>query len=297
MAPPSLSFTQSRVPVGKFFLLSLMSIALLALDRRFEAVQQVRNIAATATFPLQWLATQPVAFYHYSRDLAQSQTALEAQNRRLSADNIRLQAEANQNTALQKDVNELKGILGLKQETFSGSVAAAVVSSGRDPSSNLLVIDKGSESGIRQGDAVIDHGGLIGQITQVRPLSADIRLISAGEMIVPVVVARTGVRNLMFGDGNNLSLRYFPLDADLQKGDLLLTSGIDSVYPPGIPVAKVSELQKATGATFYRSKLEPSGNLHASKYLLVLKQKTDLPALDASSKSSKPSSTGTAHHD
>ena len=167
MAPPSLSFTQSRVPVGKFFLLSLLSIALLALDRRFEAVQQVRNIAATATFPLQWLATQPVAFYHYSRDLAQSQTALQAQNRRLNAENIRLQAEVNQNTALQKDVNELKAILGLQQETSNGSVAAAVVSSGRDPSSSLLVIDKGSVNGVYEGQPVISDKGVVGQVVAV----------------------------------------------------------------------------------------------------------------------------------
>lgn len=274
MPTPSLNFTKRRsAPVGKLFLLSLTSLALLAMDQRFEGVQHVRKVAASLTFPLQWLASQPVEFYRYTRSLAQSQTALQAQNRQLSAENIRLQAAAHQNSALEKEVGELKSVLGLKQEGFGTSVAAEVVSNGRNFTSNLLVIDKGAESGIRQGDAVIDHNGLVGQIIQVRRLSADVRLISANDLMVPVSVARTGVRSLMYGEGNGIALRYFPQDADLQKNDLLLTSGMDSVYPAGIPVARVTEAAKNTGTAYYRSTLQPVAGLNVSKYLLVLQQK------------------------
>ena len=109
MPAPSLNFTKRRsAPVGKLFLLSFASIALLALDQRFEGVQQIRKVAASLTFPLQWLASQPVELYRYTRSLAQSQTALQAQNRQLNAENIRLQATANQNRALEKELMEQK---------------------------------------------------------------------------------------------------------------------------------------------------------------------------------------------
>ena len=282
MPAPSLNFTKRRsAPVGKLFLLSFASIVLLALDQRFEGVQQIRKVAASLTFPLQWLASQPVELYRYTRSLAQSQTALQAQNRQLNAENIRLQATANQNRALEKELKELKSVLNLKQEDFGNSIAAEVVSSGRNFSSNLLVIDKGEESGVRQGDAVIDQRGLVGQIIQVRHLSADVRLISANDLIVPVSVARTGVRSLIYGEGGGIALRYFPQGADLQKEDILLTSGMDSIYPAGIPVAKVTEVSKNTGTAYYRSKLEPVAGLNISKYLLVIQQKT--PAAGAAS--------------
>ncbi|OSI09681.1 rod shape-determining protein MreC [Neisseria canis] len=274
MVKPSFSFDRpKRVPIGKFFTLCLTSIALLMLDQKFEAVQHVRSIAASFTFPLQWIAAKPVELYEHISLLARSQTELKSQNQALQTENIKLQAASHKNQALEKELNELKNVLHLKQLNFTDSVAAEVVSNGSNPFSDLLVIDKGSESGIRVGDAVIDRNGLVGQITQARRYSADLRLISANELIVPVAVARTGVRSLTFGNGNHVSLRYFPTDADLQVGDVLLTSGIDSVYPGGIPVARVKEASKASGTPYYQTKLETSSALQSSKYLLVLSQK------------------------
>ncbi|MDO4641122.1 MAG: rod shape-determining protein MreC [Neisseria sp.] len=285
MAKPSLSFNAPKsAPVGKLFTLCLTCIALLMLDQKFEAVQQVRNVTASFTFPLQWLASKPIEFYDYVRLLTRSQTQLQAQNQSLQAENIRLQTDSHENRALEKEVNELKAVLNLKQVSFERAIAAEVVSNGRNPFSDLLVIDKGSEEGIRTGDAVIDRNGLIGQVTQARRYSSDIRLISANELIVPVVVARSGIRSLIFGDGNQVSLRYFPTDADLKVGDMLLTSGIDSVYPAGIPVAQVKEAAKASGTPYYQTKLATISNLQSSKYLLVLSQKpsTDNAASEAS---------------
>lgn len=284
MAKPSLSFQMpKRTPAGKFFTLCLLSIALLMLDRKFEAVQQVRNVAASLTFPLQWIASKPVELYEHLVLLTRSQTKLKAQNQALSAENIRLQAASHKSQSLQKQVDDLKSILHLKQTGFDSAVPAEVVSNGGNPFSDLLVIDKGQESGIRAGDAVIDRNGLVGQVTQVRRFSSDIRLISSNELVVPVAISRTGVRSLTFGEGNRLSLLYFPTDADLQQGDLLLTSGIDSVYPPGIPVATVKEASKESGSPYYQARLETASALQASKYLLVIAQKPP-----ASAEASRP---------
>lgn len=274
MAKSSLSFNRAkRVPAAKFFTLALLCIALLMLDRKFEAVQQIRQITASFTFPLQWLASKPVELYDYAVSLARSQAELQTQNQQLLSENIRLQTDSHKNQALEKEIGELKSILHLKQLNFEKAVAAEVVSNGSNPFSDLLVIDKGSESGIQTGNAVIDRFGLIGQVTQTRRFSADIRLISANELVVPVAVARTGVRSLTYGEGNQVALRYFPTDADLKAGDILLTSGIDSIYPSGIPVARIEQADKASGTPYYQVRLKTSSGLQSGKFVLVLPQK------------------------
>lgn len=248
------------------------------LDRKFEAVQEVRKFAASLTFPLQWVASKPVEFYGHIILLTRSQTELKTQNQTLQAENIRLQAASHQNQSLEKQINDLKSLLHLKQTSFEKATAAEVISNGSNPFSDILVIDKGIESGIQSGDAVIDRNGLVGQVVQVRRFSSDIRLISANELVVPVAVSRTGMRSLTFGEGNQISLRYFPNDADLKAGDLLLTSGIDSIYPAGIPVATVQNAAKASGSPYYQAKLKTSAALQSSKYLLVISQKPPVPA-------------------
>jgi len=99
---------------------------------------------------------------------------------------------------------------------------------------------------------------------------------------IPVMVARTGVRTLLYGGGGNIELRYFPTDADLQPNDVLVTSGLDSVYPAGIPVAKVLLTSRNAGTPFYRAELKPVAALRVSKYVLVLPQ-TDSTLIQAAS--------------
>ena len=101
-------------------------------------------------------------------------------------------------------------------------------------------------------------------------------LLTHSQMVIPVMVARTGVRSLLYGNGNEVSLRYFPVDADLQKDDVLVTSGLDSVYPVGVPVAKVTAVQRASGTPYYRTTVLPLAAVNSSKYVLVLPQ-TELP--------------------
>ena len=248
------------------------------LDNRYAAVQAAKGYVATALYPLQWLANQPVRLYEYMSGFMQSQTALLASNRQLLEENGRLKMLAQQTQQQKRELQELQALGGLQQHGVQAVATAEVISNGKDPLSDKLIINKGSRNGLQNGDAVIDQYGLIGQITQVQPLSAELTLITNSQTVIPVVVARTGVRSLLYGSGGAVNLRYFPTDADLQPGDILQTSGLDSVYPQGIPVARVDQAARAAGTPYYRVTLSPLAAFRSSKYVLTLPQTAAQPA-------------------
>ena len=279
MAEQSLNFARKGIkPVSKLIILSIISIVLMMLDNRYAAVQAAKGYAATALYPLQWLANQPVRLYEYMSGFMQSQTALLASNRQLLEENGRLKMLAQQTQQQKRELQELQALGCLQQHGVQAVATAEVISNGKDPLSDKLIINKGSRNGLQNGDAVIDQYGLIGQITQVQPLSAELTLITNSQTVIPVVVARTGVRSLLYGSGGAVNLRYFPTDADLQPGDILQTSGLDSVYPQGIPVARVDQAARAAGTPYYRVTLSPLAAFRSSKYVLTLPQTAAQPA-------------------
>lgn len=253
----------------------LLALVLMAADKRFEAVQTVRAAAATVLYPLQWLANQPVGLYQSVRNLTQSQQQLLEQNRLLLEENGRLKITLQRDKVNLSELAELKKLYALQQNGIRDVVGAEVVSSGKDPLSDILIIDKGSSHGLAEGDAVIDQGGLIGRLNQVQPNSAQVALISAKQAMVPVMLARTGERSLLYGNGLGVQLPYFPTASDLKPKDALLTSGLDGVYPAGIPVASVDEVVRASGTPYYQTALSPFAELRSSRFVLVLSRQPD----------------------
>ena len=160
----------------------------------------------------------------------------------------------------------------MQQAGINDVTGAEVISSGKDPLSDKLIINKGSLDGLKAGDAVIDQNGLVGQLTQALPYSSEVTLLYSSQSIVPVMVARTGERNLLYGGGNKLDLRYFPSASDLKAKDILLTSGLDSVYPAGIPVATVDTIERSSGSPYYTASLSPFAALRGSRFVLVVSQ-------------------------
>jgi rod shape-determining protein mreC len=292
----SLSFTQRGIrPVNKLICLSLASIALLTLDNHFSAVKTAKQYVATSLYPLQWLANKPVEWYEYSNALLQSQTYLLSENQRLTQENAKLRLHASQVDMQTKRLEELQSLLALKNHGLTITTAAEIISNGKEPIGSKVIINKGTNDHIRAGDAVVDENGLVGQVSQSYPFSAEVHLLTDAKAVIPVMVARTGVRTLVYGGSDQLSLRYFPSDADLQPEDMLVTSGLDSVYPAGIPVAKVVQTGRNTGMPYYSAQLKPVAALRSSKYVLVLPQQplpqtgeTTSDAAAASVPSAKP---------
>ena len=279
MERSSLRFDEAKGPklLPRFVVYIVLAAGLMVADYRFSLMQPVRAAVMPMLYPVQWLANQPVQLYQYFADLSQSKSELLEQNRQLLEENGRLKIDLQRDKVNTDELRELKKLYGLQQKGIHNVIGAEVISNGKDPLSERLIIGKGSQDGLKVGDAVIDQSGLIGLLTQVHTQSAEIGLISGGQSIVPIAVSRTGERNLAYGNGNGLDLRYFPTGSDLKSGDILLTSGLDGTYPGGIPVATVSKVVRASGTPYYDTKLTPLAALRSSRFVLVLSSASSSP--------------------
>ena len=201
-----------------------------------------------------------------------------AENTHLKEENARLNMQLQLQAPAARELSELKTLNHLQPMLAAQAVLAEIVSNGRIPRADRLLITKGSSSGVQVGDPVSDEKGLIGQVTAVQPATAEVTLINNRQSVIPAMVAESGVRTLVYGRGETLDLRYFPVSAELKEGDLLVTSGIDSIYPAGIPIAKVAHADRNSGTPYYRTELTPAANLSSSSYVLVIPQKPQAPA-------------------
>lgn len=274
MAEPSLNFVHNGLrSTSKLIVLSLFAVALLLLDNRYDVVKISRNYIGTALYPLQWLAMQPVNAVSNGMVFFEKQQNLNDENKLLKAQNAQLKLQLSQRDAQLKSVISLDHLTQLQKAALPQAQVAQIVSSDTNPLTDRFIIDKGSNHQIRQGDAVSDEHGLIGQITAVQPLSSEVTLITNSNAVIPAMVMRTGVRTLVYGRSGSLDLRYFPANASLLRNDLLVTSGMDSIYPAGIPIATVIQAQGSNGSPYYRVQIEPVAQLRNSNFVLVIPQK------------------------
>jgi rod shape-determining protein MreC len=167
----------------------------------------------------------------------------------------------------------------MQERAEQTSTVAEILYVGRDPFSRKVIIDKGSSQGIEEGAAVVDDTGLIGQVTRAFPWTAEVALISDREQVVPVQVVRNGLRAAVFGIGYDgaLDLRFLPVNTDVENGDILVTSGIDGVYPAGLPVAMVSNIERNAAYPFAKITCTPSAGPNRNRQVLVMSRLAPLP--------------------
>jgi rod shape-determining protein MreC len=151
-------------------------------------------------------------------------------------------------------------------------VAATILYANRDPFTRRVVVDKGSRDGVIPGEAVVDQTGVVGQVTRVFPWVSEVTLVTDKEQAVPIQVVRSGLRGVTFGVGfdGTLELRFMPVNADIQNGDLLVTSGIDGTYPAGLPVATVSNIERNAAYAFARISCIPAAGVNNFTQVLIV---------------------------
>jgi rod shape-determining protein MreC len=271
-APPL--FNQGQSALSKLIFFGALSLFLMVADARFHLVQPLRAAVGAVLYPVQWLALKPVQMVvggsRYFEDL---QTAQRNEDEAHKA--LMLQAErASQADTLAQDNARLRALLELRQTTQAPGRAAEVLYDAADPYTRKIVIDQGLTQGVAAGSPVIDAHGVLGQVTQVQPFTSEVTLVIDRDLSIPVQNTRTGVRSVAFGDasahGGGLELRFMAANADLQEGDLLSTSGVDGVYPPGLPVAKIERIERRADSAFARIYCVPLAHVTAARYVLVL---------------------------
>lgn len=276
-SPPPL-FKQGTSAVARLVIFVVISLALLIVDARFNALSVVRQVAATILMPVERVVLVPRDAIRTLFDYAQSSAVLATENRELRKGAVE-QAEASVRQAqLEAENKQLRKLLGLSQLSATPVTAAEILYDARDPYSQRIVIDRGSQHGLRAGYPVIDERGVVGQVTRVSPFQSEVTLLTDKDQAIPVQVVRNGLRSVAFGGvrAGLLDLRFMAAAADLEKGDLLVTSGLDGTYPPGLPVAKIVQIDRKADTAFSRVYCEPVAGVRAHRQLLVVRYESGL---------------------
>ncbi|HEX9720800.1 MAG TPA: rod shape-determining protein MreC [Ramlibacter sp.] len=267
-------FKQGPSAVSKLMVCSALALFLMVADTRFRVAQPLRAVVATVLYPLQWLAMRPVLLVRYGaqyfESLESAQRWEEAARRKLAQQSHR----ANQVEQLTLENERLRKLLELRERVNTPSQAAEVLYDAADPYTRKVVIDKGLAQGIQAGSPVIDESGVLGQVTRVYPLVSEVTLLTDREQAIPVLNARTGARSVAYGDpssqGGALELRFMAGNADVKPGDVLTTSGVDGVYPPGLPVARVAKVERRPDSAFARITCSPQALMDGARHVMVL---------------------------
>jgi rod shape-determining protein MreC len=272
-SPPPF-FRQGPTALTKLVVFSALALLTMVADTRFHLTQPVRSVFATALhFPQRWLAL-PVQALGGSRDyFAGLQRALTAEE--LARGELMRQAErAMRVEQLQIENTRLRALLDLRPALSVRSLAAQVLYDAPDPYSRKVIIDQGSTRGVVVASPVINEAGVLGQVTRVYPLSSEVTLLTDKDAAIPVLNTRTQARSAAFGGGAShsgaLELRFIAGNADVQVGDLLSTSGVDGVYPQGLPVARVASIDRKLDSGFARILLAPVAMTDNVRHVLVL---------------------------
>ena len=267
---------QGLSPGSRLAICITLSLALLIGDGQYGLMEYTRQGMSVLFYPLQRAINFPVIAAEETGGFLSRQSQLQAENAKLKRQQMVLLSRVQQLEMIEKEFNDLQQLNQLKNQRADGYGIAEILYTGRDPFSYKIIIDKGEDSRLRAGQPVADARGLIGQITRVQPLTAEVTLITDKSLMVPVMVQRTGLRAILYGYGGGVEARYIPIHADVRPGDLLVTSGLDGLYPEGLPVAFVTRVDHSTDSAFLRIITQPTAGVENGRYVLVLNEKASV---------------------
>jgi rod shape-determining protein MreC len=272
--PPPL-FRQGPSAFTRLVFFAALALFAMAADTRWQLTPPLRSAIATALLPAQQVLNMPVRAWveaqAYVRGLADARRAADQAHRLLAAQSQR----AEQVVPLSAENARLRALLELAPRLPVKSLAAEVLYEAPDPFSRRLLIDRGARQGVVAASPVMNEEGVIGQVTRVYPLNAEVTLLVDKDAAIPVMNQRTLARSAAYGapasaESSEMELRFMPANADVQVGDLLVTSGVDGIYPPGLPVAKVAKVERQAESAFARIALKPVAGPDGVLHLLVL---------------------------
>ncbi|GJH18503.1 rod shape-determining protein MreC [Caballeronia novacaledonica] len=277
-SPPPL-FKQGPSALARLIFFVVLAIALLISDARYSTLEIVRGMLGAGLYPLQRAALVPRDIFMGAADLAVTSATLRSQNAKLADKNLELSVKAGDAAQLATENAHLRALLNLQSRATTEETPAEIQYDTRDPFTQKVVIGKGSQQNIQDGAPVVTEDGVIGQVTRVFPLQSEVTLLTDKDQAVPVQIARTGLRSVIYGTpkGDTLDLRFVPISADVQAGDELVTSGLDGIYPPGLRVAKVLRVDKQADTAFARVVCVPIAAVRGARQLLVLHYNVNVP--------------------
>jgi rod shape-determining protein MreC len=272
-------FNRGPSPAARLVFFLLLSLLLMFIDARYNYLESVRSTLSVLVYPFQRIAAAPAELWQLADDYFTLHDNLVRDNTELRQQHTVDQERLLRLQALQAENEHLRNLLGVQQHADYPMQLAEIAYTERDIFKRKLFLDKGAQANILPGQVVMDDTGVVGQVTRVYPWLSEVTLITDKDHAVPVQILRNGLHAVVFGSGDtsDLALRYMPVNADLREGDLLVTSGIDGTYPPGLPVASISHIERDPTFPFARVVCTPVAGVDRQRQLLILQGLPKLP--------------------
>lgn len=248
------------------------AVVLMVVDHRGDWLSEVRRQAGTVVAPLYWVASAPVRLGTTGYEQFASRQRLNEENAQLRERLLLANARLHRLDAVANENLRLRELLGGTRGYQLDVQLASILDIDLDPFRHRVVLDQGERHGVVVGQAMIDAGGLAGQVTDVQPSRSIALLVTDPDHAVPVQVVRSGLRVIAYGTGRSdlLELRNIPQSGDIRHGDVLVTSGIGGGFPAGFPVGTISALRPDATRTFLEAEARPATAAERSGEVLLV---------------------------
>ncbi|NDU91137.1 MAG: rod shape-determining protein MreC [Ferrovum sp.] len=279
-------FSRGPSALARLMFYCALAVACIVVDFRFHRLDAFRKTVSIIIYPMQEIAGLPSELINGIQETLDSQHNLQAENEALRQRLLQQADTVQQSRLLQSQIDTLNKLLNLRQQQSSPGTVAEIIAVAHNPFVQKIVIRTTEGSETHVGAPVISVEGLVGQVTTLNPFNDEVTLITDKNQALPVMVTRNGLRAVAFGNGESgiLSLPYVPVGSDIQAGDMLVTSGIDGVYPAGLAVAEVKSVERDSISAFAHVQCVPTAAVFSHRYVLVLDsaqtREGNLPRLD-----------------
>lgn len=259
----------------------LASVVLMTIDHREDLLKPVRQTLSAVVQPVRLAADLPSSMLGFASKQVRSRRELMAEIERLRDQHLLDEARLQKLDALEVENIRLRELLDSSYEVGESVLIAELMKVDLDPYTHLIQIDKGAGEGVYGGQPVIDANGVVGQVDEAGPFTANVRLITDPSHAIPVQINRNGVRTVAVGTGNlhKLELTSLPNNTDIREGDLLVTSGLGGRFPPGYPVGRVGTVETDPGRPFARVSVDPAAALDRIQEVLLVRGQRDTPRM------------------
>jgi rod shape-determining protein MreC len=253
-------------------LYSLLALGLIIVDKRYDHLGKIRRLLSVVAYPVQVAVASPFEGWNWFRDSVTTRDVLRADKTKLEAELRVAQFRLQRYEALEAETQRLRALRDNTADVTERFVVGDVMSVDLDAFRERVLVDKGAGDGIYVGQAVLDSGGVFGQVARVGQLTSEVILVSDAAHAIPVQINRNGLRTIAVGTGetNRLKLPYLPTSADVLAGDLLVTSGLGGVFPAGYPVGTIAEVKRDPAQSLADVDVKPAAALDRSKELLFV---------------------------
>jgi rod shape-determining protein MreC len=250
----------------------LLGIGLMILDKRYDQLSGIRRVLSVVAYPLQIAITSPLEGWDWLRESVRAREALRTDKARLEQELRLARFRLQRYDAMETEVRELRALRENTAGVTHKFIVGDVMNVDLDAFRARIMVDKGARDGVFIGQAVLDEGGVFGQVSRVSELTCEVILISDATHAIPAQVNRNGLRTVVLGSGdpNHLRLPYVSTAADIVKGDMLVTSGLGGVFPAGYPVGTVIDVRRDPAASLAEVDVQPAAALNRSRLLLFI---------------------------